>query len=56
MKLRVTKFFKFPLKVGVNVLCAVLIVIHIGIVIYGESHSFQRKDSRFLQIVFSFGE
>lgn len=56
MKLRVQKFLKFDLKVGVMVLCGLLITINIGTVIYGERHTFERTDSRFLQIVFSFGE
>lgn len=56
MKLRVEKFFKFELKAGVMVLCGLIIVTNIGIVIYGERHTFERTDSRFLQIVFNFGE
>lgn len=50
------KFLKFDLKVGVMVLCGLIIVVNIGIVIYGERHTFERTDSRFIQIVLNFGE
>lgn len=56
MQIRVQKFLQFELKIGVIVLIGFLICINLGIVIYGEMQTFQRSDSRFLRIVFSFGK
>lgn len=56
MKLRVQKFLQFELKIGVVVLIGFLIFINLAVVIYGEMHTFQRSDSRFLRIVLCFGK
>lgn len=56
MKLRVQKFLQFELKIGVVFLIGFVIFVNLAIVIYGEMHTFQRSDSRFLRIVLSFGE